>query len=233
MTVRSRGVNHGANDLLFSRARTLEGDNRRARAGCARCGARWLHETSMNDSPTPPMPREPKFDTFEVWKEYQKIAMHFNDLLMRLHSQSLAAVAAFAALAGVILRTDVDPTLRWDALVGVFGVLLLFWIAIWILDFAYYNRLLIGAPQRPCGASLESSRSTSVVNARLLSGVESPLPQHHYPDILQWFNGTLQAGRPCLSRSRLRIWAKFEQMCPACSGPPPSVVSARECRIRA
>lgn len=28
---------------------------------------------------------------------------------------------------------------------GAFGLLVVFWIAIWVLDFGYYNRLLVGA----------------------------------------------------------------------------------------
>ena len=39
---------------------------------------------------------EEGWPTFEVWQEYEKIAMHFNDLLMRLRTQALGAVAALA-----------------------------------------------------------------------------------------------------------------------------------------
>lgn len=86
------------------------------------------------------------FDLFTVWKEYETIAMHFNDLLLKIRTQSLAAVAAFATVAGVLLRGDnITPQLRWGALSAVFLALCVFWLAIWILDFAYYNRLLLGA----------------------------------------------------------------------------------------
>ena len=34
---------------------------------------------------------------------------------------------------------------NWHALVAAFGALSVFWVAIWVLDFAYYNRLLLGA----------------------------------------------------------------------------------------
>jgi hypothetical protein len=86
------------------------------------------------------------FDLLTVWKEYEAIAMHFNDLLLKIRTQSLAAVAAFATLAGVLLKGDaISPELRWGALCVVFLALCVFWLAIWILDFAYYNRLLLGA----------------------------------------------------------------------------------------
>lgn len=85
-------------------------------------------------------------DHFAAWKEYERIAMHFNDLLLRIRSQSLAAVAAFATIAGVLLKTDaVGAPFHWGILSAVFAALAIFWLAIWILDFRYYNRLLLGA----------------------------------------------------------------------------------------
>ncbi|HZS59744.1 MAG TPA: hypothetical protein VFA43_10770 [Gemmatimonadaceae bacterium] len=84
-------------------------------------------------------------DRFTVWQEYEKIAMHFNDLLMRLRTQSLGGVAAISAIAGVIVHSDVPAELRWPVMASAFGLLLFFWVAVWVLDFKYYNRLLLGA----------------------------------------------------------------------------------------
>ena len=78
----------------------------------------------------------PEFCRYSLWKEYEGVAMHFNDLLMRLCSQSLAAVAAFAAIASAILRSSNESVPLWGAMTGVFGLLILFWIAIWVLDLA-------------------------------------------------------------------------------------------------
>jgi hypothetical protein len=106
------------------------------------------HSKSESDvSRTSPPGAESGFDLFETWKYYEQVAMHFNDLLMRLRSQSLAAVAAVSAVAGgVLVKGDASGAgPRYGALAGVFGVLLVFWCAIWILDFTYYNRLLLGA----------------------------------------------------------------------------------------
>jgi hypothetical protein len=83
---------------------------------------------------------------FEAWKEYQRIAMHFNELLMRLRSQSLAAVGALASVAGFAFKGEAGAAAtNWHALIAAFGALSVFWVAIWVLDFAYYNRLLLGA----------------------------------------------------------------------------------------
>lgn len=37
-------------------------------------------------------------DVFEVWTKYEDIAMHFNDLLIKLRTQALGGVAAISAL---------------------------------------------------------------------------------------------------------------------------------------
>jgi len=70
---------------------------------------------------------EAVFDRMTLWKEYENVAMHFNDLIIRLRSQSLGAVAAFATLAGVITKNDTGPQLRWGLLTGAFGLLAVFW----------------------------------------------------------------------------------------------------------
>jgi hypothetical protein len=103
-----------------------------------------------------------------VWKEYQTIAMHFNDLLMRLRSQSLAAVAGVAAIAGVVLKADVASAFRWNTLAGVFFLLALFWLAIAVLDFRYYNRLLVGAVDALMTLE-EQTKTTNRVDELILS----------------------------------------------------------------
>ncbi len=85
------------------------------------------------------------FDRFQLWKEYEDVAMHFNDLIIKLRSQSLGAVAVFATLATVIIKSDIPVKLRWEVLTGAFLLLSIFWIAVWVLDLGYYNRLLAGA----------------------------------------------------------------------------------------
>ena len=80
----------------------------------------------------------------EVWKDYEDIAMHFNDLLMKLRTQALAGVAALSALVGIFGRTGSEAA-NWKMAALVLAFLVVFWIAIWLIDFLYYNRLLVGA----------------------------------------------------------------------------------------
>jgi hypothetical protein len=51
---------------------------------------------------------EEGWPVFEVWKKYEEITMHFNDLLMRLRTQALAAVAALATIVGIFSKAGAD-----------------------------------------------------------------------------------------------------------------------------
>lgn len=84
-------------------------------------------------------------DIFKVWKEYESIAMHFNELIIQLRVRALGGVAAISALVGLFSKGDTPEDFRWGILVSAFFLLCFVWIAIWLLDLRYYNRLLIGA----------------------------------------------------------------------------------------
>lgn len=91
-----------------------------------------------------------QLDLQKLWAKYEDIAMHFNDLLMRLRSQSLAGIAALATIVGVLAKGEIASlSVSWFVAAMIFVAMALFWIAIWCLDFLYYNRLLRG-PWRPC-----------------------------------------------------------------------------------
>jgi hypothetical protein len=116
--------------------------------------------------------REPKLNAFEVWKEYEKIAMHFNDLLMKLRTQSLGGVAAIATLAGIVAKTDLTPALRWGVMASAFLLLNAFWLAVWILDFCYYNRLLNGAVDALVEIEAASKTSATLDQLNLSTRIE-------------------------------------------------------------
>jgi hypothetical protein len=88
----------------------------------------------------------PTLDVQALWAKYEDIAMHFNDLLMRLRSQSLAGIAAISTLVGLFSKEGIaDVRVSWSVATAIFFAMAFFWIAIWCLDFFYYNRLLLGA----------------------------------------------------------------------------------------
>src|ERR1700737_1325484 len=114
------------------------------------------------------------FDVFTLWKEYEAVAMHFNDLLIRIRTQSLAAVAAFATVAGLLLKEgSISHELRWGTLIVVFAALSIFWLAIWILDFTYYNRLLLGAVNSLMEIEKQSTQGNSVSAINLSTQIEN------------------------------------------------------------
>ena len=82
---------------------------------------------------------------FELWSKYEEIAMHFNDLIVKIRTQALGAVAAITTIAGILSKGNDIGSYNWGLISSVFFFLIVFWLAIWILDFKYYNRLLHGA----------------------------------------------------------------------------------------
>lgn len=80
-------------------------------------------------------------EVFKLWSKYEDIAMHFNDLLIRLRIQALGSVTISGTLATAILKPDSN----YISLKFVFPFFLVAWLAIYCLDMWYYNRLLSGA----------------------------------------------------------------------------------------
>jgi hypothetical protein len=84
---------------------------------------------------------------FELWVKYEDITMHFNDLLIRLRTQALGGVATIVTAAGFLASGQAAKSAQqaWEAVMLVAGLLLVGWITVWVIDVAYYNRLLRGA----------------------------------------------------------------------------------------
>lgn len=84
--------------------------------------------------------------TLSAWDKHEKIAMHFNDLILKVRIQALGALAAIITVGVAIIHDKSCLTaLPWGLIAVFFGILSVFWIAIWVLDFKYYNKLLEGA----------------------------------------------------------------------------------------
>ena len=125
----------------------------------------------------------------DAWERHEKIAMHFNDLILKVRMQALGALAAVVTVGGVLLKT-VQPAqhLPWGVVTSMFVILLAFWIAIWVLDFLYYNRLLMGAVDSllaledviNSGAEIEFNMSHKIEAAAL-----GKAPTHHQKGTLK------------------------------------------------
>ncbi len=128
----------------------------------------------MTDRDTP----STKFELFKLWKEYEGVAMHFNELIIKLRSQSLGGVAAVATLVGVVAKNDMTGELRWSLLTGTFFLLAVFWIAVWVLDMQYYNRLLEGAVDALLTIEEESKDSEYADRIELSTKIEEKMKFH-------------------------------------------------------
>ena len=85
---------------------------------------------------------------FKLWKSYEDVAMHFNDLIIRVRIQSIGGIAALAAILGIFLNDrsgNSNNSFNYCIATLALFVLIMFWVSIFILDIFYYNRLLEGA----------------------------------------------------------------------------------------
>lgn len=113
-----------------------------------------------------------------LWAKYEDIAMHFNDLLMRLRSQSLAGIAAVSTLVGMFTKTGVtEAKVEWMAATAIFVAMFFFWIAIFCLDIFYYSRLLVGAVSAITELESKSASGAAIgINMSTLIEVEFRSP---------------------------------------------------------
>ena len=96
-------------------------------------------------APSPPLIKN-EINIQKLWEKYEDIAMHFNDLLMRLRSQGLAGVAALSTLVGIFAKQEPSNfQIDWLVAMFIFVALAASWVAIGCIDLLYYNRLLMGA----------------------------------------------------------------------------------------
>lgn len=76
------------------------------------------------------------------WQTNISVQMHFNDLIIKFRSMTLAAFAAlFGAALAVANALTLSPKVKGVVLVLPVG----FWVAAGFLDLGYYHRLLLGA----------------------------------------------------------------------------------------
>jgi hypothetical protein len=108
----------------------------------------------------------------DLWAKYEDIAMHFNDLLIRLRTQALAGVGALSTLVGIFTKTE-SIHISWQIASDVFVLLIMFWVAIWAIDRCYYNRLLVGAVN--ASISIKSRRSSFLFDCVVRAHCRRPI----------------------------------------------------------
>ncbi|SRR6266545_7931028 len=138
---------------------------------------------ALPPSPLPP-PDYANSREFTLWAKYEDIAKHFNDLIMKLRTQALGGLAGVIAISGLAINFSGKPSsnTEWQILFGTILFFTLAWVALWVLDLGYYNKLLLGAVE----AIREHEDSThqegvnpSASNAIILSTrISAAAPRH-------------------------------------------------------
>jgi len=84
-------------------------------------------------------------ERFALWKEYENVAMHFNDLNMRWRLQAMGGLATLVTVAGFVVGDIADLGTRYRGMLLLSGTLAFAWIGIAVIDLGYYSKLLHGA----------------------------------------------------------------------------------------
>lgn len=102
-------------------------------------------------TPPPPQPARTRAEEarlIRLWTEAEKVAMHFNELLLTFRLKAIGAVTVGAGLFGGILLTRDNasaPRVNYVVFAYAMWFLAAVWLAIFSIDAGYYGRLLRGA----------------------------------------------------------------------------------------
>lgn len=111
--------------------------------------------------------KQKSLSIFRVWKEYEQIAMHFNELLIQLRMRALGGVAAITALVSFLSKGDTSADFRWGIVAAVLSVLAIVWAAIWIIDAKYYTRLLLGSVRAVLEVEVISRKAITITGLQM------------------------------------------------------------------
>jgi hypothetical protein len=80
-----------------------------------------------------------------LWSKYEDIAMHFNELILKIRTYAIGGLATAATICIGIAQATSNSLERWITFQLIFACLSTIWLAIWIIDRAYYSKLLQGS----------------------------------------------------------------------------------------
>lgn len=98
---------------------------------------------TQSNSQKPSLANEEFSQVFALWSKYEEIAMHFNDLLIKLRVQALGGIAIIGTVATAFLKESHGDLTKY--LLPLSFLLSVGWLALYYLDVYYYNCLLSGA----------------------------------------------------------------------------------------
>ena len=124
---------------------------------------------------------------FKLWIEYEKIAMHFNGLIIQLRGRALAGIGIITTFTALFLDTEDNVETNWEFLIILSILLMLAWIAIFIIDYFYYNKLLSGAVK----AIVKLEDSTKNQSTPIQMSREIERSAGNPKAVMKWFYGTV------------------------------------------
>lgn len=95
----------------------------------------------------------------DLWKKYEDVAMHFNDLIMRWRLQAIGGLATLVTVAGFVVGDAASLSVRYRAMFLLASMLAFVWIGVACIDLFYYRKLLTGAVE----SILDLEKSTPAV----------------------------------------------------------------------
>src|SRR4030043_410255 len=129
---------------------------------------------------------------FKLWKSYEDVAMHFNDLIIRLRTQSIGGLAALATILGIFLHSqDDNQSFKCGLAIIATICLILLWVAIWTLDMCYYNRLLEGAVNAILEIEKNKATFFKMKEIKLSTNIDAAFLKHFKHEntwYKRWFN---------------------------------------------
>jgi hypothetical protein len=180
----------------------------------------------------------------DLWGKYEEVTMHFNDLLMRIRVQSIGAVAAISTLVGIFSKGggSENMAVSWLVAAALFSAVTLSWIAIFCLDFFYYNRLLTGSVKALTELESATTRNEKITSIQLSTIIEreftNPKPQAPFGVLLFYgvvFAFLIAASFFCLRMNYLDSNQAVQEKPTAtgansaCGGPASIVVQSLHC----
>ena len=158
-----------------------------------------------------PNGRQDRDYTLALWSQYEEVAVHFNDLIMRWRLQAIGGLAALITAAGFVVA-DVTCDTRYRAMLLLSTVLFFGWIAVACIDLFYYRRLLAGAVESLLALERRTPDirlSTDIERAAKRGGELAPRVFYGFgllPIIvlIVWAGYNLVSDRPCEENDEAR-----------------------------
>jgi hypothetical protein len=102
----------------------------------------FIISQSLADLQDIDLPQNDQRLIFDLWAKYEDIAMHFNGLALNLRVKSLGTLGVFSTVTVAFQSGKEDQSIFTDYFLLM---LLIGWVAIWVIDVKYYSKLLTGA----------------------------------------------------------------------------------------